>query len=88
MEKKGDGAKPAVPDPKADKPKLLGWAIVENQTDNDWGSVQLSLVTDEHAESAPNGRTRASRTPMRRTGSVTRESVMASGVPVGSSDQK
>ena len=45
VEKKGDGAKPAVPDPKADKPKLLGWAIVENQTDNDWGSVQLSLVS-------------------------------------------
>src|SRR5258705_10255464 len=30
---------------KADKPKLLGWAIVENQTDNDWGNVQLSLVS-------------------------------------------
>ncbi|MDB5322710.1 MAG: hypothetical protein JWN40_4341 [Phycisphaerales bacterium] len=28
-----------------DKPKLLGWAIVENQTDNDWGNVQLSLVS-------------------------------------------
>jgi hypothetical protein len=32
-------------DAKADKPKLLGWAIVENQTDNDWGNVQLSLVS-------------------------------------------
>jgi hypothetical protein len=30
---------------KADKPKLLGWAIVENQTDNDWSNVQLSLVS-------------------------------------------
>jgi hypothetical protein len=30
---------------KADKPKLVGWAIVENQTDNDWGNVQLSLVS-------------------------------------------
>jgi len=37
----GDGAKPRA----AEKPKLLGWAIVENQTDNDWGSVQLSLVS-------------------------------------------
>lgn len=25
--------------------KLLGWAIVENQTDNDWSNVQLSLVS-------------------------------------------
>jgi hypothetical protein len=30
---------------KGDKPKLLGWAIVENQTDNDWNNVQLSLVS-------------------------------------------
>jgi hypothetical protein len=30
---------------KGDKPKLLGWAIVENQTDNDWSNVQLSLVS-------------------------------------------
>src|SRR5205823_5616151 len=28
-----------------DKPKLQGWAIVENQTDNDWNDVQLSLVS-------------------------------------------
>ncbi len=28
-----------------DKPKLQGWAIVENQTDNDWDNVQLSLVS-------------------------------------------
>src|SRR6266700_3692604 len=28
-----------------DKSKLLGWAIVENQTDNDWSNVQLSLVS-------------------------------------------
>jgi hypothetical protein len=27
------------------KPKLVGWAIVENQTDNDWSNVQLSLVS-------------------------------------------
>jgi hypothetical protein len=25
--------------------KLQGWAIVENQTDNDWNNVQLSLVS-------------------------------------------
>jgi hypothetical protein len=30
---------------KPDKPRLLGWAIVENQTDNDWNNVQLSLVS-------------------------------------------
>jgi hypothetical protein len=28
-----------------DKPRLQGWAIVENQTDNDWKDVQLSLVS-------------------------------------------
>jgi len=28
-----------------DKPQLQGWAIVENQTDNDWNNVQLSLVS-------------------------------------------
>lgn len=28
-----------------DKPNLQGWAIVENQTDNDWTNVQLSLVS-------------------------------------------
>ena len=28
-----------------DTPKLLGWAIVENQTDNDWNGIQLSLVS-------------------------------------------
>jgi hypothetical protein len=27
------------------KPHLQGWAIVENQTDNDWTNVQLSLVS-------------------------------------------
>lgn len=31
-------------DPK-EKPKLQGWAIVENQTDNDWNNVELSLVS-------------------------------------------
>jgi hypothetical protein len=30
---------------KDQKPKLQGWAIVENQTDNDWNGVQLSLVS-------------------------------------------
>ena len=29
----------------AEKPALQGWAIVENQTDNDWTDVQLSLVS-------------------------------------------
>jgi hypothetical protein len=29
----------------AEKPSLQGWAIVENQTDNDWSDVQLSLVS-------------------------------------------
>jgi hypothetical protein len=28
-----------------EKPSLQGWAIVENQTDNDWEDVQLSLVS-------------------------------------------
>jgi hypothetical protein len=28
-----------------EKPKLQGWAIIENQTDNDWNQVQLSLVS-------------------------------------------
>lgn len=32
----GDGDQPS---------KLQGWAIVENQTDNDWNNVQLSLVS-------------------------------------------
>jgi hypothetical protein len=30
---------------KDEKPRLQGWAIVENQTDNDWDHVQLSLVS-------------------------------------------
>jgi hypothetical protein len=29
----------------AEQPKLQGWAIVENQTDNDWNNIQLSLVS-------------------------------------------
>jgi hypothetical protein len=33
---------PAKPE---DKATLQGWAIVENQTDNDWNNVQLSLVS-------------------------------------------
>ncbi len=28
-----------------EKPMLQGWAIVENQTDNDWNQVQLALVS-------------------------------------------
>jgi hypothetical protein len=28
-----------------DKPQLQGWAIVENQTDNDWNNIQLALVS-------------------------------------------
>src|SRR5882762_9337714 len=32
-------------DPKQAKHSLQGWAIVENQTDNDWTDVQLSLVS-------------------------------------------
>lgn len=28
-----------------EKPKVQGWAIVENQTDNDWKDVNLSLVS-------------------------------------------
>jgi len=35
----GDGGKPAG------SGNLQGWAIVENQTDNDWTNVQLSLVS-------------------------------------------
>ncbi|HEX8915776.1 MAG TPA: hypothetical protein VF796_25705 [Humisphaera sp.] len=31
--------------PAAHKGALQGWAIVENQTDNDWADVQLSLVS-------------------------------------------
>ncbi|QOV90413.1 hypothetical protein [Humisphaera borealis] len=48
-DKPADG--PKVPAPKAGDPKagegdaLQGWAIVENQTDNDWNDVQLSLVS-------------------------------------------
>ena len=30
---------------KGDKANLQGWAIVENQTDNDWADVNLSLVS-------------------------------------------
>jgi hypothetical protein len=34
-----------LPSGAQDKPKLQGWAIVENQTDNDWNGIQLSLVS-------------------------------------------
>jgi len=43
--KDDQGAGAAADAVKAEKPKLLGWAIVENQTDNDWAGVQLSLVS-------------------------------------------
>lgn len=29
----------------ADKPSLQGWAIIENQTDNDWNNIELSLIS-------------------------------------------
>src|SRR5207253_7990703 len=28
-----------------EKPRLQGWAILENQTDSDWNNVNLSLVS-------------------------------------------
>lgn len=34
-----------LPDDPKDKAGIQGWAIVENQTDNDWKDVQLSLVS-------------------------------------------
>ena len=34
-----------LPQKPADKSKLQGWAIVENQSDTDWNNVQLSLVS-------------------------------------------
>ncbi len=34
-----------LPQAKGGKPRLQGWAIVENQTDSDWNNVQLSLVS-------------------------------------------
>lgn len=34
-----------MPEEKAEKGKLQGWAIVENQTDSDWNNVELSLVS-------------------------------------------
>src|SRR3954469_10685318 len=34
-----------MPDDPKDKASIQGWAIVENQTDNDWKDVQLSLVS-------------------------------------------
>ncbi|MGE5608261.1 MAG: DUF4139 domain-containing protein [Bacillota bacterium] len=34
-----------LPTKPEDKAALQGWAIVENQTDNDWNNVQLSLVS-------------------------------------------
>jgi hypothetical protein len=38
-------AKPNAGAAKAGTGSLQGWAIVENQTDNDWNNVQLSLVS-------------------------------------------
>jgi hypothetical protein len=43
-EKKGDEGKPAT-NPGQSKATLQGWAIVENQTDNDWNNVEMSLVS-------------------------------------------
>jgi hypothetical protein len=41
-----DKKKPAAKgEPASGGGKLQGWAIVENQTDNDWNDVQLSLVS-------------------------------------------
>jgi hypothetical protein len=34
-----------LPEKEKDKAYLQGWAIVENQTDNDWNDVDLSLVS-------------------------------------------
>lgn len=34
-----------LPDDEKAKPRLQGWAIIENQTDNDWNNVNLSLVS-------------------------------------------
>lgn len=34
-----------LPEPQAEPATLQGWAIVENQTENDWRDVQLSLVS-------------------------------------------
>ncbi|MBC8107585.1 MAG: hypothetical protein H7Z14_13420 [Anaerolineae bacterium] len=34
-----------LPDDPKEKAAIQGWAIVENQTDNDWKDVQLSLVS-------------------------------------------
>jgi hypothetical protein len=40
-----DDAKGATTQPTKGDGTLQGWAIVENQTDNDWTNVQLSLVS-------------------------------------------
>jgi hypothetical protein len=42
--RKPDEKNSAATQPAADG-KLQGWAIVENQTDNDWNNIQLSLVS-------------------------------------------
>jgi hypothetical protein len=34
-----------LPADKNEKPRIQGWAIVENQTDNDWNGIRLSLVS-------------------------------------------
>ncbi|MBF0137995.1 MAG: hypothetical protein H7833_18210 [Magnetococcus sp. DMHC-1] len=34
-----------LPEPNGTKATLQGWAIVENQSDNDWHKIQLSLVS-------------------------------------------
>jgi hypothetical protein len=54
LEKTKPGAATRPPDPETKRAapgastgggKLQGWAIIENQTDNDWRDVQLSLVS-------------------------------------------
>ncbi len=34
-----------LPDAAKDKSHLQGWAIIENQTENDWNNVELSLIS-------------------------------------------
>jgi hypothetical protein len=45
LENKKAAAASTMPAAPAGGGKLQGWAIVENQTDNDWDNVQLSLVS-------------------------------------------
>ena len=50
MESKDKGKsekKEVAKDPKAEvkKPYLQGWAVVENQTDEDWAGVRMALIS-------------------------------------------